>query len=255
MEEKNIGTKELVKTEAKPITAQESGILIPDTLEAQYRLAKYYVASKLMPSSFDTPEKLLVALQYCFELGIKPMTGIRQMAVIRQTPSLWGDLPLALVRSSGLLKMLEEKIFDKDMKEISFENKNLNAEVYGGYCKAERTNGETKDAFYTMDDAKKAGLDKKDCYVKHPKDMLIYRARSRVLKSLFPEILNGVAIAEYDFSVHGEEIVNQKVIADCDHTSVREDVMNTKTENIISTDVPLTDAEKEAIKKEEATLL
>lgn len=247
MEEKNIGTNnEIVKTEIKPIAAQNTGILIPDTLEAQYRLAKYYVASKLMPSNFDTPEKLLVALQYCFELGLKPMTGIRQMAVIKQTPSLWGDLPLALVRKSGQLKIIEEKIFDKDTNEICFANKNLKAEVYGAYCKAERINGEVKEAFYTMDDVRIAGLDNKDCYRKHPKDMLVYRSRGRVLKTLFPDILNGVAIAEYDFAVHGDEINNQKVIADCDYTTVRSDIMNT--------DPPaneLTDEEKENIIKEE----
>lgn len=213
-EQKQIAVKE-------PINA-EGGILTPSNFDAGFRLAKCYVASGLLPKLFNTPEKALVAMQLCYELGLQPLTGMRQIAVINGTPSLYGDLPLALVHRTGQLMEFKETFLDNEGKEVL-----TGGQVFAAKCYAKRKNGIEAVAVFSLDDAKKANLiDRSDSWKKYEKDMLIYRARSRVLKSLFPDALNGIAIAEYDYAMNEEEIKNQKVIAETGPINIRAEIMN-----------------------------
>ena len=59
-----------------PVVADERGLLMGTNLEEQFRLANYYAKSGLMPRALDTPEKILVAMQYARELKL-PMTACR----------------------------------------------------------------------------------------------------------------------------------------------------------------------------------
>ena len=63
------------------------------------------------------------------ELGLKPLIALRQITVIKGTPSVFGDLPLAMVRASGKLEMIDEFRFDKDSKKINLKNKQTTTKV------------------------------------------------------------------------------------------------------------------------------
>lgn len=172
------------------------------------RYCKVMVAGNGVPSRFDTPEKLFAALMLTRSLKL-PDVAVRQVADIKGTPSIFGDLPLALVQRSGKMLKFEEYWFDKKYQIISFKNKNLDAEVWGAVCIVQRDGDEeTKDFSFTMDDAKAAklyppkdrhGNDAFDSpWYKYTKMMLRYRARSIAFKSVFADIISGVAILEYD---------------------------------------------------------
>lgn len=171
---------------------REDGLLVGSSFEEQYRLAKAYTASGLMPKGLNTPEKVLVALQLCLELKLPPMTSIGKIAVINGTPSLFGDLPLALVMRSGKVASFEEEWFNW------LPN---NSELCGARCKVSRKDipGETVRQF-TVEDAEKAGLYKNDVWKKYTKRMLQLRARAWALKDTFPDVLSGISIAEWDFN-------------------------------------------------------
>jgi len=172
------------------LIANERGVLIGGSLEEQYRLAKAYAASGLMPKGLNTPEKVLVALQICRELGLPPMTSIGKIMVVNGTPSLFGDLPLALVRQSGKLGGFKETW---DKKE--------NGELLGATCWAKRKDtGEEVSRSFTVEEAKKAKLWTKDIWLSYSARMLQMRARGWALKDLFSDILLGMSIAEYDFN-------------------------------------------------------
>lgn len=192
--------KEIIETKNHSVESKENGELCPRTLESQFRLASYYKKAGLLPYQFDTTEKVLALMQFCYELNLKVMTASRQIMVINNTMSMWGDLPLALVRSSGLLKEFKETFFDKDGEEITIKNIKP---VFAALCEAKRIDDQTHSEFFTIDDAKQAGLfgKKGDIWTKYTKDMLRYRPRARVLKSLFADVLGGVSIAEYDYSL------------------------------------------------------
>lgn len=183
------------------IVTSEAGLFLPKTIDESFRLAKAYLASKMLPARFTTAEMVMTAMQYALELRLPPLISLKQIAVVQGTPSVFGDLPLTLVYRSGLLEEFDERYFDKDGREITLANGNIGAEVYAAYCSAKRK-GDPKPAenYFTIDEAKTAGLLGNPVWTKYRKRMLRYRARSQVLKDKFPDALNGVAIAEYDFN-------------------------------------------------------
>lgn len=191
------------------INVDDSGVLKPRNIEEAFRLAKAYVMSGILPERYKTAESVLTAMQFALELGLKPLTAMRQIAVVKGTPCLFGDLPLSLCYSSGKLESIKEKWLDKNGLEIALANKNLNAPVFAAICTVKRKgDSEPLEAFFTMDDAVVAGLSNSPTWKAYPKRMLRYRARSQALKDKFPDCLNGIAIAEYDQNTVEEQILN-----------------------------------------------
>lgn len=170
------------------VEADDKGLLRGGSLDAQYRLARFYHASRLMPAALDSPEKILVAVQICLELGLKPMSSIGKIAVINGVPSLFGDLPLALVFKSGLLAEMDENVEMKDGQPVS------------ATCVVRRIDRKAITRTFTMAEAKQAGLiDKtRSVWKTYPRRMIQMRARSHALKDAFPDILLGLSIAEYE---------------------------------------------------------
>lgn len=183
------------------VGANAKGLLVGTDLAEQYSVAEMYVKSGIMPKSFDSAPKIIVGMQYARELGLQPLTAMRQMCVINGAPSLWGDLPLALVRKSGRLEYIKEYRFDIDGKEISPKNQNIKSEVFGCSCIIKSKDEPTEiERWFTLDDAQKAGLINREVWKKYTATMLKYRARTEALKDGFGDILNGVSVAEYDFN-------------------------------------------------------
>lgn len=188
----------------KPIQVMtdQRGVLMASNIDEQFRMATAFYKSGLMPQALNSPEKVLVALQLCYELGLKPMTSISKICVINGAPNIFGDLPLALVKNSGKLAHIEEWFFDKEGKKICEANKNIFSEVYGAACETVRKEGlDTRTTYWTVDDAKTAKVWGTKVWAVYPKRMLQLRARSHNLKDNFPDVLMGVQIAEYDNNV------------------------------------------------------
>lgn len=188
------------KTPQAPMKTTEGGLLIGSTFEEQFRVARAYCASGILPQSFNTPEKVLVGMQFALELGLKPLTALRQIAVVNGNPSLWGDMPLSLVMQSGKLQYIREYWTDEQGKKICAENDNLGAKAYGAVCSVRRVGMEDECVrSFTLEDARVAGLLNKNPWKAYPKRMLQCRARAWALKDTFPDALNGAPIAEYDY--------------------------------------------------------
>lgn len=204
---------EIVKheTHVKPETrvsvmTNESGVLKPQNLDEAYRLCVAYHKSRLLPARYSSPEMILTAMQFALELNLKPLTAMRQIAVIDGTPSLFGDLPLSLVYSSNKLEWIREFYVDAALEKICFENGNMGSNVFGAVCMCKRKNDpEIHETSFTLDEAKSAGLLSRGVWKSYPKRMLRYRARGQALKDKFPDCLNGIAIAEYDFHTIPDE--------------------------------------------------
>jgi hypothetical protein len=146
---------------------------------------------------------VFVAMQYAYELGLKGITALRSIMVVNGAPSIFGDLPLALVRKSGKLVAIKEILIDKNQKEIKLENNNLNEEVFGAICTTIRRDGNINQehtTHFTVQDAKNAGLWGGKVWKVYPKRMLQVRCRSQNLKDQFSDVLSGVQILEYDFN-------------------------------------------------------
>ncbi len=197
--------KEKLSEEKKQSTtalkATNTGMLVGKNLAEQYKLAEAYCKSGFLPTHFDTPAKALTGMQYAYELGLKPLSAMRQICIIKGTPSIFGNLPLALVRQSGLLDYIKEYLFDDKGEIICMDNKNLNSKPIMAVCKIKRIGDpEEIERSFSHDEAEKAKLFVKDTWLNYEKTMLKYRARGAAINDCFPDVIAGMAIAEYTFN-------------------------------------------------------
>lgn len=185
------------------VMVSSNGLMAPKTIEEAFRYATAVFKSGLAPAQFDSPEKVMVAMQFAIELGLKPLTGIKSMYIVNGTPALFGDLPLALVRNSGKLESIQEDQYDINGKLICKDNNNLDAECSYAVCIVKRVGEKEVERQFSWKAVLKAGLDKnkwgeKATYKNYRQRMLQMRARSWALKDVFGDVLNGISILEYD---------------------------------------------------------
>lgn len=213
MENQEIQTEEIKKEtpkEVSTIPVDQNGMVIARNNVELIRYCKGSIDSGMVPTWFNTPQKLFGALMFVRALKL-PDISIRQTCNIHGVPTIFGDLPLALVQASGELTGFKEYWFDKNYERICFENKNLTNEIWGAVCLVKRGNDDFESFSFTLDDAEKAGLyppKKHDGSIatsspwfKYTRIMLRYKARALAMKSKFADKINGVSIAEYDFDV------------------------------------------------------
>ena len=202
-------TKNVV-AEVKTMDTNESGVLVPRNVDEAYRYAGMILKSKLAPLSFDTTEKILVAMQTAKELDLPPLTSLKSMYVIANVVHLFGDLPLALCRRSKLMEYIEEIQYDQDGNDLN----DVSGECYKAVCKVKRIGEKEIVRSITWPEVVKAGLDKnkfgvKDTYAKFRRRMMQMRMRTWALKDAFGDVLNGISIFEYDAVSSDEKEIRQ----------------------------------------------
>jgi hypothetical protein len=197
--------EQIVKQEKKEVARpmikiSESGTLLPSNIDEAWRLANVYCKSKTYPTSFDTPEKILVQMQMAAGINMNPVVAAGNMYYLNGKINFWGDLPLGLVRRSGQLEFISEKLYDKHRKEICFANDNLSEPPQTSVCIVKRKGEEKREFVWTWQQAEKAGLlaKNKSLWLLYPNRMMQMRVRSLALKDVFSDILAGISIHEYD---------------------------------------------------------
>lgn len=189
------------ETKTLQVVADDRGRLIGRTMEEQVRVANMLIAGGTLPRAFDSVAKVMTGMQYALELGLNPITALRQMYFVHGSLSIFGDQPLALVEAKGLIAEHEEWLVDETYTRICIENKNFDKTPWAAVCRTKRKGRETWiETYFTYDQATKANLTRNPVWDKYRGDMLLYRARGRNLKSNFPDALGGIAICEHDFN-------------------------------------------------------
>ena len=177
------------------------GLFQPATLTEATRIADGLIKAKCLPKQLDSVPKVLMAMQTLRQLGLPDIACLPRLALINGSFSLWGEGPKAICQPE--IEDFEEFWFDANYTRISFENKNLTADVYGALCRVKRKNIPTwVERTFTVKDAQTAALwGKSGPWTQHPRRMLQMRTRAWALKDGFPDKLMGVGIAEYDHNV------------------------------------------------------
>ncbi len=150
-----------------------------------WRFACMVRDSGLAPKGFTKPEQIVIAIQSGAEMGIPPMKSLNCITVINGAARLWGDMPLALVRQSGLMEYIEESIEGE-------------GDLRAAVCKSKRLDSPNAvTTRFDVEDARLAGLwGKAGPWTQYPERMLKYRARAFNLRDNFPDALAGIGIAE-----------------------------------------------------------
>ena len=153
-------------------------------------LAAKIAGTDFVPKDFrGKPAAVAGAILFGRELGLPPMTTLKNTYVVHGTPDLSAEAQRALVLAAG--------------HEIEFE------EVTATRCKmrGRRTGSETwTQAQYTMDEAKQSGdFTKNSNYKTRPQEMLIARCTSRLCSMIFPDVTGGFSSAVNVPLAQGEE--------------------------------------------------
>lgn len=155
--------------------------LSPRNFDEAIAFSERLARSNFVPQEFKgKPEDCLVAMQFGYELGLKPLQALCNIAVIRGRPTVWGDAVPALVMAHPLFESLDET-----------------DDGHTATCKIKRRGNPAQVRTFSMDDAKLAGLaGKTGPWTQYPKRMRQMRARSFAVRDVFPDALRGVQIAE-----------------------------------------------------------
>jgi hypothetical protein len=157
--------------------------VVPQSIDDMFRMAKAMHISGLVPSTLNSPEKVMIAIMAGAELGIPPFQSVQSFAVINGRPTLWGDGLLAVVLSQGF--RVRER---------------MEGEGEGMIAKCELTrpdNGETIERDFSVAQAKRAGLwSKAGPWTQYPQRMLKMRARAFALRDGAADVLRGFQIRE-----------------------------------------------------------
>jgi hypothetical protein len=159
--------------------------IIPQDFEGAWRIASAIAKAGMQPPGLESPEKITIAILAGMEVGLPPMQAIQSIAIINNRPSIYGDGALALVRASGLLVDMQERLDGQ-------------GEAMTATCRVRRR-GENTDTIrqFSVADAKKAGLwTRKGPWEHYPQRMLAMRARAFALRDGFADVLRGLSVAE-----------------------------------------------------------
>jgi hypothetical protein len=164
----------------------------PQTMEETFRLAQYFHAAGLCANSYKCVEHYMIAIWAGQAIGVPPVQAVQGMAIVNGRAMIWGDLMMALVMRSGKLVDHAER-FEGSGTDIT------------AICSAKRmTRGDddtirivgTSEHRFSWKDAERAGLTAKDPWRKYPQRMLMWRARTYVMRDLFADVLGGLDIAD-----------------------------------------------------------
>ena len=125
------------------------------------------------------------------EIGLRPVQACNNIMLVNGRAVIWGDAALALIRASGKLLSIEERIDGHGDDRVAV-------------CVTHRAgDAEPKEARFSVADAKLAGLwgggktkSADSPWVKYPERMLTMRARTWCVRDNFGDILSGLGIAE-----------------------------------------------------------
>lgn len=177
---------ELILAPRAPLLAR-GGFLNPATVGEAYKLAELALAAGVIQvEKGDTRDKVLaraiIQMNKAMEIGLTAAQGLESIKMINGKATLWGDVALALCKLSPTYGYVIES--------VDMEKKVARCEAYR---KGEK---EPVVEFFSMEDAKRAGLAEKGFYKTYPQVMLSRRARSFALRRAWPDVLAGILCTE-----------------------------------------------------------
>jgi hypothetical protein len=140
-----------------------------------YRLAQRTTHSEMVPKALrGRPDAALAVMVYGHELGLRPMTALREVFIIEGTPSCSAKLMRALIYRNGHALHFVETSSQRCIVEGKRADGLGSARVV-----------------WEIADAQRAGLLTKDVWKKYPSDMLVARATSRLARLIFADCTVG----------------------------------------------------------------
>lgn len=152
----------------------ELSTLEPRTIDEAITLAKAAVASRLY--SVASPEAALMILLTGRDLGLTASQSLRAVYVVNGKPVVSSDAMVAAIRRSGLATSW--RVVESTVERCTITTKRAGED-------------EPESETFSMDDAKRAGLDRKDVWRAYPRDMLRHRCAAALARRVYPDVILG----------------------------------------------------------------
>lgn len=180
-------TTELELVQAKKANKLEDSLYSPKMFEHYQKVANMLAKTDMVPKNYKgKPGDVFVAMSMGYQLGLPVEQALQNIAVINGTPALWGDALIALALSHPACEGIDELPLLDDSGNIT-----------GYVCTVKRAGHAPHQARFTLQDAQRAGLLKKQGpWQQYTSRMLQLRARNFAVRDKFSDILKGLSVAE-----------------------------------------------------------
>lgn len=196
------GTVAMVKAKVQQLAFGVKGMVLT-TIDEVYRFAKAVSLTRIKGA--ETPEVVLMKIQYGAELGMPLMASVVNVYVVDGRPALGATAIAARIRSAagGIYNFRikrappvnGEKIGKQMMSDAGVVVEML-VRIGTNDLKARNVYDDDEwavqmESSFTSEDAKRAGLTGKDNHAKYPRDMMFHRALTRGARESCPEVFFG----------------------------------------------------------------
>lgn len=166
----------IVRSETRPWS------MVPQNLDEAMKFAGLIADSDLAPPNYKgKPGNVLIAMQMAAEIGLSPIQGLQNIAVISNRPCLYGDALLAVCQVHPDFLWIKEE-FDAQGSAV---------------CTVKRKGYPEHTQVFSLKDMVQAGYDKKPGpWQTSRQRMLQLRARAFALRNTFSDALKGLSSAE-----------------------------------------------------------
>lgn len=166
--------------------------VIPRSMVEVQSMAEILAKSSLLPDALKgkVPD-VVVQILAGQELGLSPMASIRGVHIVQGKPILSADTMVALVLASGSCEYFQ--VVNENETSVTYETKRKGAPSTQKYT-------------WSDEDTKAAGLNTKDNWRLHKKQMRRARCKAILARDVYPDVLAGV----YEFD--SSEIEEPRVI-------------------------------------------
>ena len=154
--------------------------LSPQTFDQALTFADYLAASDMVPKAYrGKPGDCLIAMQWGYEVGLKPLQALQSIATINGKPGVFGDAGKAILLAKGC-------VIEED--DIAIVEKNARAR-----CKITRPGRPPVERTFSLDNAKTAGLwNKEGPWRSYPWRQMAWRAFWFAARDAASDLLRGL---------------------------------------------------------------
>jgi hypothetical protein len=165
------------------MTDSTSMALVPRGLAEATQMSDTLSKSQLLPEHFrGKPSDVFLAIAFGLELGLGPIAALQSIYVIKGKPGLYADAMVALVLASGMAEYFT-------LVEMSADSATWETKRHGAPAPTRVT--------VSIEQAQKAGWAAQNPkYGTEPDIMLSARAKGRLAKQVYPDVLKGIASVE-----------------------------------------------------------
>ena len=189
------------------------GVLVPQDLDGLWRLTSILCETDIAGDYKGKPAEAFVAIQLGMSVGLNYMQSLQSVAVIQKKPSLYGDATTAICKASGELTEHDEYWEVDGERQDDYDGPADLAEwpddVKAVVMMKRKGIKQPKVSKYSVGDAKRmekwnkfTEYGNKSVWQKHPKDMLMWKARHKTQSVVFADSLKGFLpariAADYD---------------------------------------------------------